>query len=709
MPSAYRYMAQPSLLRKTLAGVSIISIIFTQLLTGITYATGGVSVTPAANGTNVLIDTTTASGGTSTFTALTGGPIITETTLGSITTGIKTLSLPAGWEFNTSQNVTIGLNGSTELTLGSQVVTPSTTTLSFNVTGVSVTSLATLTFSDLQVRPTGTVVGSGNITLSSGTITSVVNGSTNFGTLSTIAGAKSKIGFTTQPSSTAIAGSALAIQPIIHAQDQYGNNRTTDTNTVTVAAYTDNLCSVSGTGTLAGTPTKIEVASAADFSGNGLNYQRAETIYLGATDGTYSVCSTGIAVSPASADHMTILTQPAGTSPDTVDDPLTTQPQVTVFDLYGNTVSNGVTVTAALVSGSGTLTGSLTANTAGGAGIATFSGLKYTKSSDAFTLKFTASGATDSSTTSIVGPLNPGAATQLVYNTQPTSSVLSTGTWNSFSINILDQYSNLTNSTANVVVAANTGSLGGTTTVAAVAGTATFSTITNTVTGNYTVTGTSTGLTPTPASSSIVVNPGALDHFSVTGITTPHAAGTPTSPVVTAFDSNNNIKTDYVGTVTITSSDVGTGTVLPGSGTYTFLLSDNGAKTFTNGLTLTTTGVQSFTATDGAVTASQTGVTVTPGAADHITFSVQPSTTVQVGVVIATAPAITVYDVYNNIRSADTTMVTLSAYTDSGCTVPAAGTLGGTLTRSELAGVADFTLNNLTYSVAEGIYLKASD
>jgi hypothetical protein len=424
-----------------------------------------------------------------------------------------------------------------------------------------------------------------------------------------------------------------------------------------------------------------------------------------ATDGAVTASQTGVTVTPGAASALSITVQPAN-SGGNVDSALSTQPEITVIDGFGNAVGSGSTVTASLASGSGTLTGSLTATT-NTSGVAVFSNIKYTKSGEAFTVSFTSG--SGSATSSTVSALNPGAATQLVYNTQPTSPVLSTGTWNSFSINILDQYSNLTNSTANVVVAANTGSLGGTTTVAAVAGTATFSTITNTVTGNYTVTGTSTGLTPTPASSSIVVNPGALDHFSVTGITTPHAAGTPTSPVVTAFDSNNNIKADYVGTVTITSSDVGTGTVLPGSGTYTFLLSDNGAKTFTNGLTLTTTGVQSFTATDGAVTASQTGVTVTPGAADHITFSVQPSTTVQVGVVIATAPAITVYDVYNNIRSADTTMVTLSAYTDSGCTVPAAGTLGGTLTRSELAGVADFTLNNLTYSVAEGIYLKASD
>jgi hypothetical protein len=65
---------------------------------------------------------------------------------------------------------------------------------------------------------------------------------------------------------------------------------------------------------------------------------------------------------------------------------------------------------------------------------------------------------------------------------------------------------------------------------------------------------------------------------------------------VTALDQFNNVATSYTGTEHFTTTDGGAGVVLPAN--YTFVAGDNGAHTFTNGVTLVTSGPQTITATD---------------------------------------------------------------------------------------------------------------
>lgn len=103
----------------------------------------------------------------------------------------------------------------------------------------------------------------------------------------------------------------------------------------------------------------------------------------------------------------------------------------------------------------------------------------------------------------------------------------------------------------------------------------------------------------------VEVFPDALDHFTVSGFPDPYQISLGAENfTVTAYDQYNNVKTDYTGTVTFTSSD-GAAT-LPAP--YTFLSGDLGSKTFS--ATLATPGEQSITATDGAVNASQSNITV---------------------------------------------------------------------------------------------------
>ena len=194
------------------------------------------------------------------------------------------------------------------------------------------------------------------------------------------------------------------------------------------------------------------------------------------------------------------------------------------------------------------------------------------------------------------------------------------------------------------------------------------------------------------ASASITVIPAVLDHFTVTGITDPVVAGVLTSPTVTAYDAYDNVKTDYVGTIHFTSTDVKASTVLPAD--YTFLLADEGMKTFADVIKLTTTGQQSVTVTStvGSETGSQTAITVTLAALDHYQAY---STTPQVAGVGWYGTA-TAHDVFHNVVTTDsTTVVTMSSngaatfYTDG-----TYDTSDNTYTMT--AGVATFYVKDTT-------------
>ena len=64
---------------------------------------------------------------------------------------------------------------------------------------------------------------------------------------------------------------------------------------------------------------------------------------------------------------------------------------------------------------------------------------------------------------------------------------------------------------------------------------------------------------------------------------------------VSAVDAFNNVATTYRGTVHFTTTDTGSGVVLPAD--YTFTAGDNGTHTF-SGVAWATAGSQTVTATD---------------------------------------------------------------------------------------------------------------
>ncbi len=179
-----------------------------------------------------------------------------------------------------------------------------------------------------------------------------------------------------------------------------------------------------------------------------------------------------------------------------------------------------------------------------------------------------------------------------------------------------------------------------------------------------TITATRTSGAETGTSNTFTVTPAAIDYFTVAGITDPQIAGTLTSPTVTAYDQYNNVKTDHTGTIAFSSSDVKTSTLLPSN--YLFLSGDNGVKTFTNGVKLTTTGEQWVKVTGDTKTGQQSDITITPAAIDY--FTVASITDPQIAGTL-TSPTVTAYDQYNNVKTDYTGTIAFSSSDVKGSTL----------------------------------------
>jgi hypothetical protein len=207
---------------------------------------------------------------------------------------------------------------------------------------------------------------------------------------------------------------------------------------------------------------------------------------IGTVYGT-EISFTTLAVVPTQA---AITTQPSGAVNGVV---LTTQPVIKVTDASGNTATTStVSVVASIASGSGTLSGTTTVAAVNG--VATFTDLVLSGTAGNFTLAFTPTSLTAASSSSFA--LSVGAASKVMITTQPAGAFNGIEFSTQPIVKITDAGGNtITSSTANVVatIASGSGTLNGTTTVAAVNGVATFTNLKITGTGNHTLTFTAAG------------------------------------------------------------------------------------------------------------------------------------------------------------------------------------------------------------------------
>ncbi len=222
------------------------------LISGVALA--AVIVTPATGGSAISADTTGA-----TTTSLTG-PIITEGAVGEIGIGTIILNTPAGFIFSTTSNSVTATRtngngcsgpGNGVLKIGtndvSQTVTPSSTSISINVTATSSGTFSkcggTITFTGIKVRPSsGTPLATGNVTKAgTSAILGVTNGTTNFGTLTEVVGAVNYITVTPSTPQSVTYGSTLAFSA--QGYDQFNN-------TISGLTYTWGVTNGTGSGTI---------------------------------------------------------------------------------------------------------------------------------------------------------------------------------------------------------------------------------------------------------------------------------------------------------------------------------------------------------------------------------------------------------------------------------------------------------------------------
>jgi hypothetical protein len=475
-------------------------------------------------------------------------------------------------------------------------------------------------------------------------------------------------------------------------EDANGNVVTTDGSTVTATVGT-------GTGPLTGTVTAVASSGVATFSGLDAPTLAQTGLKLTFTDGTLTSAAdtTSITVTAAAANKLVMKTEPS--SSVAAGAAFGTEPAVYIEDQYNNvlTSDSSSTVTATVQTGTGPLTGTLTATAS--SGVATFGSLAApTTAQTGLKLQFTDTG--DSLTalndaTSIT--VTPGAANKLAFGVQPSNTISGITMTPAVTVLVEDSNGNTvsTDNGRTITITISTGghfTNGSTTTATAStsSGVATFSLLPTTFGNSYTLTATASPLTASPASSTFNVT---ASNLAVSGFTTPTTAGAAHTVTVTAKDSLGNTATNYAGIVAVTSSD--SSAVLPSNSTLT-----SGTKGFS--VTLGTAGTQSITATDtvtSTITGSQTGITVNAGAATKLAYTTVPTTGTA-----GTAFSVTVQsqDANGNPASpTSSTTITLSKVTGG-------GTLTGTLTGTIATSGNSVTISTPVYSIADTMTLKAT-
>jgi len=570
-------------------------------------------------------------------------------------------------------NTVTAFTGNITVAIGTN---PSGGSLAGTKTIAAVSGVAT--FSDLSINRNGTGY---TLTAASSGLTGATSSAFNI-----LVGPVVQLAFSSQPLTTT-ATTVLSPPVQVTARDSVGNTVTSFTSNVTMSIAVN-----PSTGTLAGTKIVAAVAGVATFST--LSIDKVGTGYrLGATSGVLTGTSQAFSITPGAATHLIFSVQPSSTGAGAF---ITPAVEVTALDAGNNTATGfvgNVTMAIGTNPASGTLSG--TKVIAATAGVATFGDLSINNVGTGYTLRATATGLTQATSTAF--NIVVGSATQLAFTVQPVATTAGVAITPAVKVTARDAIGNpATSFTGNITVAIGTnpvgGTLSGTKTVAAVAGVATFSDLRIDRNGTgYTLTAASTGLTGA-TSNAFNINTAPLDTLIFTVQPQTTTAMTVFSPVqVTARDSVGNTITSFTGNVTMSiSANPGSGTL---SGTLT-VAAVAGVASFSN-LKIDKVGVgYRLGATGGAVFGTSQAFSITAGTATHLIFTVQPANTAA-GATITPAVEVTALDAGNNVATAFTGSITVAIGTNPG---GPSTVLSGTKIVSAVAGVATFStlsINNL--------------
>ena len=595
-------------------------------------------------------------GATVTFAVASGGGSVTgetqttdasgNATVGSWTrataAGANTLTATAGAASATftatatagaAANITKTAGDGQSMTAGGNVATaPSVTvtdTYGKPVAGVSVTFAASgsgsVTSSPATTDAAGVAtVGSWTLATTAGanTLTATAGALTTTFTATGTAGASAVIEKTAGDGQSATAGTAVATAPSVRVLDSNNNPVPGATVTFTVATGGGSVTGGTQTTDASGNATLGSWTLGTTAGTNTL------TVSSGAATATFTATAT--AGAPATIEKVAGDAQSA-----TAGSAVSTAPSVRVLDSNNNPVP-GATVTFAVASGGGSVTGET--QTTNASGIATVGSWTLGTSAGANTLTATSG----STTTTFTATATAGAAANITKTagdgqTATAGSAVATAP----SVTVTDTYGNPVAGVSVTFAASGNGSVTGSPATTNAAGVATVGSWTlATTAGANTLTATAGALS---TSFTATGTAGAAANITRTaGDAQTATAGTAvaTAPSVTITDTNGN----PVAGVTVTFAVASGGGTVAGE---TQTTNASGVATVGSWTLGTTAGANTLTATAGALTTTFTA-TATAGAAANITKTAGDGQTATAGSAVATAPSVTVTDTYGN-------------------------------------------------------------
>ncbi len=514
------------------------------------------------------------------------------------------------------------------------------------------------------------------------------------------------------------AGTILTPFPQITIKDKFGNTVTNSAAEVTLALGVN-----PSQGILSGTTqgaTKVQADKGiATFTGLFINKSGVGYKLKASSQHFVDVESDSFTITHGLATKLVFTSQPGGA---TAGKPFNPQPMVEIRDDYGNIVTSGADSKAVLTMSLASGTGSLPAETtsvAASSGVAKWANLSIDlvgeKKLRVSKLNLTKSGGAEALTAdSNLFSINPGAASKLVFITQPGGAggapgVAGVDFAQQPQVAIQDASGNtITDSSAEVTLAlgANPGQgiLSGTTPGAAsvrvVNGIATFTGLFINKSGvGYTLTASGGELTGASAPFNITAGAPAKLAFIVqpqSGASgTPGAAGVAfvQQPKVAIQDTLGNTVTTSTAEVTLAlGANPGGGTLSGKTLRATTVQADKGVASF-EGLSIDKVGVGYTLTASGERLAGETssGFDIIAGEAKKLAFIVQPQggaggTSAVAGVAFAQQPKVAIQDDFGNTVTTSTTEVTLALGAN-----PGGGTLSGKVKVSAKKGIADFT------------------
>src|SRR5437016_3450801 len=377
--------------------------------------------------------------------------------------------------------------------------------------------------------------------------------------------APTELAFLQQPENL-LAGHQFSQTVKVRADDAHGNKVASFTGNVTVA-----LANNPGGATLSGTTTVAAVDGIAIFSDLSLDKTGAGYTLTASASGGALVAPTSAAfdVAPGPATQLEFTVEPTTATAGTA---LAPSLRVTALDAAENLVpsfTGNVTVAFGGTSGEGSTLGGTT-TVAAVNGVATFGDLTVSQTGTGYWLTASATGLARAASSAF--DVTAGAATQLVFSTEPRTTVADHQISPAVKVRALDALGNPVPSfTGSVSIAAgnNPGgaTLSGTTPVAAVSGVAIFADLSaNKTAPTYCLTPPTTGLSRA-TSSAFAVTAGAATElvFGTEPGTT--VANHQVSPAVKvrALDAFGNIAAGFTGAVGIALGSNPGGAILSGT------------------------------------------------------------------------------------------------------------------------------------------------